>query len=435
MNPYVLAVKSMRHRLGSVVLTVCSLALGIALLLGVERIRNEAKDGFTNTISGTDLIVGARSGSISLLLTSIFHIGHVTDNVSWETFQKVDRNPQVAWTIPLSLGDSHKGFPVLGTSNSYFKHYRYGSKQALSFSKGGIFSGLYDAVLGAEVAEKLGYVIGQDIVVAHGSGAISFVEHSENPFKVVGVLKPTGTPVDQTVHVMLEGIEAIHKNFDAGIEVHESSNYSSQNKATSLDDFETLLTEQQGEPDFTPTEITAFLVGMKSRADAVMLKSAINEHSAEALTGVIPGVALAELWQVVSFVEKVLFIISLLVLAISLSGLFTMLMLSFRERRREMAILRSLGARPWHIVTLVLGESVVVSGMAIILGVAVVSLFVMLLRPYVQSHFGIVLEHSILSGTELMMLGGVFCAGVLTALFPAWSCYRSSLSDGLTIKL
>lgn len=430
MNPYSLSVKSLKHRMGSVLLTVCSLALGVALLLGVERVRTEARDGFTNTISGTDLIVGARSGSVSLLLSSVFHIGYVSDNVSWETYKKIERNPIVAWTIPLSLGDTHKGYVVLGTENSYFEHYKYGAKQSLELAQGERLEGIYDAVLGAEVAKKLGYGLGQEIILSHGSGEISFVEHTEDPFTVVGILKPTGTPVDQTVHVSLAGIEAIHMDFH-----NESASSSANSDTPSMDSFDALLEASDEEPDYTPTSITAFLVGMKNRADALMLQRAINEHKAEALTGVMPGLALAELWQVVGVVEKVLFVISILVLCVSLSSMFGALMMSIKERRREIAILRSVGARPQHIVSLVVGEAVVVTLSAILLGVVLLYALLLSLRGVVLENFGIRLNLSPLSTSEWAMIGVIFCAGIVISLLPAWRCYRSSLADGLTIKL
>ncbi|MFC4992413.1 ABC transporter permease [Rubritalea tangerina] len=427
----------MRHRLGSVLITVMSLALGVALLLGVERMRSEARYGFTNTISGTDLIVGARSGSVSLLLSSVFHIGNVTDNVSWETFKKIERNPKVAWTIPLSLGDTHRGYTVLGTSDAYFEHYQYAQKRSLGIAEGERMKGTYDAVLGAEVARSLGYGLGQEIILAHGSGAISFVEHSEDPFTVVGILEPTGTPVDQTVHVLLEGYEAIHKNFHSGEGHvhHEGCKHPSHKKsASSLDAFDALL-EGGVEEDLTPTEITAFLVGMKSRADAVMLQRAINVHEGEALTAVLPGVALMELWQVVGVVEKVLMVISILVLAVSLASMFGALMMSIKERRREVAILRSVGARPRHILSLVIGEAAVVTLASLLVGLVFFYGAMFLARPVIQERVGLWIEVSAPTSIEWMMMGVIFCAGVMTALLPAWMGYRKSLADGLTIKL
>ena len=121
-----LAIKSLINRRLTAGLTIFALAVSMMLVLGVEKVRTEAKASFANTISGTDLIVGARSGSIQLLLYSVFRIGNATNNISWNTYRHIATRPGVAWTVPLSLGDSHRGFRVLGTNGDYFRHYRYG---------------------------------------------------------------------------------------------------------------------------------------------------------------------------------------------------------------------------------------------------------------------------------------------------------------------
>ena len=205
-----LAVKSVLNRRLTAGLTVLSVAVSVALLVGVDRIRTEARDGFANTISGADLIVGARGGPLNLLLYSVFRIGDATSGISWDSYEAIAERPEVAWTIPLSLGDSHRGYRVLGTTDAYLEHYRHGRDQRLELLAGTGLSGIRDAVLGAEVADRLGYAVGDSIVVSHGIGDISFEHHDEMPFTVTGILAPTGTPVDRTVHVTLAGIEAIH---------------------------------------------------------------------------------------------------------------------------------------------------------------------------------------------------------------------------------
>ncbi len=205
-----LAFRSLLNRRGTALLTILAIAMSVTLLLGVEKIRRDAKASFANTISGTDLIVGARSGSVQLLLYSVFRIGNATNNISWKSYRDLASESAIAWTIPLSLGDSHRGFRVLGTNLDYFEHYRYRSGRALVFSEGVPFDDLYDAVLGADVAKELGYALGQAITIAHGTGDVSFAMHDDKPFRVSGILEKTGTPVDRTVHVSLEGIEAIH---------------------------------------------------------------------------------------------------------------------------------------------------------------------------------------------------------------------------------
>lgn len=207
---FALAVKSVLSRRLTAGLTILSVAVSVALLVGVDRIRTEARAGFANTISGADLIVGARGGPLNLLLYSIFRIGDATSGISWESYEDIAARPEVAWTIPLSLGDSHRGYRVLGTTGAYFEHYRYGRDRRLEIATGAGMVDMRDAVLGADVAEGLGYAVGDSIVVSHGIGDVSFEHHDDLPLAVAGILGRTGTPVDRTVHVTLAAIEAIH---------------------------------------------------------------------------------------------------------------------------------------------------------------------------------------------------------------------------------
>ena len=204
-----LALRSLWNRRGTALLTIFSIAVSVSLLLGVQKMRVAARDSFANTVSGVHLIVGARSGPLNLLLYSIFRVGDATANVSWASYQKIARHPDVDWTIPISLGDSHRGFRVVGTNADYFAHYQYGGDRTLRFAQGKPFADLFDVVLGAEVARQLGYKLGDEIIVAHGLGRVSFSQHKDKPFRVAGILAASGTPVDRSLHVSLEAISAI----------------------------------------------------------------------------------------------------------------------------------------------------------------------------------------------------------------------------------
>ena len=151
------ALQSLKYRLGGVLLTVAADALSVFVLLGVEHVRQEAKSGFASTVSGVDLIVGARTGEINLLLLSIFRIGNATTNVEWETVEEIEDLERVAWSVPITLGDSHKNFRVVGTTQDFFARYQYGRKQPLVFDKGSQFEELEDVVLGSRAASELAY--------------------------------------------------------------------------------------------------------------------------------------------------------------------------------------------------------------------------------------------------------------------------------------
>ncbi|HCL41550.1 MAG TPA: peptide ABC transporter permease, partial [Pseudomonas sp.] len=269
-----LALQSLANRRFSALLTVIAIALSVTLLLSVERVRTEARASFASTVSGTDLIVGARSGSVQLLLYSVFRIGNATNNIRWDSFEQISSQPQVKWAIPLSLGDSHRGFRVLGTNQAYFEHYRFGRDQALQLSEGQPFSDLYDAVLGADIARELGYQLGTELVLAHGAGSVSFVKHADKPFHVVGILAKTGTPVDRTIHISLEGMEALHVDWQQGMPARGAGQVSA---------------EQARQLDLTPTAITAFMLGLERRIDTFTLQRKINEFSGEPLLAILPG--------------------------------------------------------------------------------------------------------------------------------------------------
>jgi putative ABC transport system permease protein len=400
-----LALKSLWNRRATALLTLCAIAISVALLLGVEKMRHAARDSFASTISQTDLIIGARSGPLNLLLYSVFRVGDATANVSWQSFQKIARHRDVAWTIPLSLGDSHRGFRVLGTNLNYFKYYRYAQTRQLQFSAGQAFNGLYDAVLGADVAAQLGYQLNQKIVIAHGVGAVSFKNHTDKPFRVVGILAQTGTPVDRTVHVSLEAISAIHLN----------------GATTGV--------------DLTPESITAFLVGMRSKVNTFTMQRAINEYPVEPLLAVIPGVALSQLWQLVGVADKALLVIAAFVVLAGLLGMLTAILTSLNERRREMAILRSVGARARHIFTLLIAEAGLLASLGVLLGVLLTYGLWFFGQPLIEQRFGIFLPIKGLSLNDLRILAAIIGAALLMGALPAWRAYRHTLSDGLTLRV
>lgn len=414
-----LAWKSLLNRRYTAALIVLSIALSVALLLGVERMRVESRNSFANTISGTDLVVGARSGAINLLLYSVFRIGDATNNISWRSYRHFAEHPLVAWTIPISLGDSHKGFRVMGTNGDYFRHYRYAHKHSLTFREGRPFAGVYEAVLGYDVAKKLHYHLGQKIVIAHGAGMTSFALHKDKPFEVVGILAPTGTPVDRTVHVPLEGIEAIHKDWVGGR--HVAGLHISAQQALKM--------------DLSPKLITAFMVGLKSRIATFRVQREINEYRKEPLLAILPGVALQQLWDMMGIAERALLLITVLVVAVGLIGMLTVMLAGLNERRREMAILRSVGARPAHILLLITGESLLLSAVGIAIGLSLLYASLLLAQPYVESYYGLYLPLGLPSLREWIMLGLVGGAGLIIGLIPGFRAYRYSLADGMSIRL
>lgn len=413
-----LASNSLLNRKATVLLSLFTIAISVLLLLGVEQVRTQAKNSFANTISDTDLIVGARSGQINLLLYSVFRIGNATNNIDWKTYQDFQDHKSVDWTIPFSLGDSHQGFRVLGTTQDYFEYYKFGKKQPLTFAQGKEFNQLFEAVIGADVAQTLGYELETPMVLAHGMKDIGFSKHDNAPFKVVGILAPTGTPVDKTIHVSLEAIEAIHVGWESGAFLGH---------APSADNLKAR--------EFEPKQITAFLMGLKSKIHTFHVQREINEYRLEPLSAIVPGIALHELWSLMSVAEQALLIVSVFVVIAGFLGMLASLLTSLNERRREMAILRALGARPHHIFSLLVLETGIICGLGILLGMGLLYLILAIASPIIQQHFGLAINITAPSQYELMLVACIQISGLLIGIIPAISAYRQSLSDGMTIRI
>jgi len=415
-----LFIRSLWNRRSTAVLTIFSISISVTLLIGVENIRQGVRGSFSSAVSGTDIIVGARGGSLQLLLYSIFRIGNAPNNLSWESYNAFRNDKRVKWTIPISLGDSHRGFRVLGTNQDYFKYFRYGSKKKLEFYKGKSFSKIFDTVIGSEVANKFNYKLNEKIIIAHGTGKKSFLKHDDRPFKVVGILKPTGTPVDQSLHVSLEGITAMHIDWESGAPPMEG---------------ESLSKVQIMKLDLKPEEITSFLIGLKSKIHAFNIQRQINSFKEEPLSSIMPGVALQELWNLLRTAEIGLRVITWFVLFAGLLGMMTSLLSGLNERRREMAILRSVGAGPGTISFLLIFEATVLTLAGIIIGLFFLYIILFVSQPLLEGYFGLFIPIHPPSFKDLIILGIIILTGMLMGCIPALRAYRQSLADGMTIRL
>lgn len=410
-----LALASLFARALTVGMTILAIALSVALFLGVEKIRTSAKASFTNTISGTDLIVGARSGSVQLLLYSVFRIGNATNNLTWQSYQDIAARADVAWAVPISLGDSHRQFRVMGTTVAFFEHYKYRKRHALALTDGVIISDLFDTVVGSDVAKTLKYSVGDPIIIAHGLA--SFTEHKDQPFRVSGILEKTGTPVDRTVIVNMEAIEAIHVDWKSGAKTPGQS--------TPVDVIRRM--------DLTPKAVTAALIGVKTPLKTFALQRAINQYPEEPLLAILPGVALQELWAIVGVAETALIAVSAMVVITALIGMMATIFSSLNERRREMAIFRAMGAGPATILGLLVLEAMLTAAFGAGLGLGMLYISLVIAQPVIDSTFGLWLTIDSPSIRELWVLFGVVLAGLLVSLIPAVRAYRLSLADGMMV--
>ena len=412
-----LTFNSLYARLLTVGMTVFAISLSLMLYMSVEKLRTSAYTSFTDTISQTDLIVGARTSSVQLLLYSVFRIGNATNNITWESYEDVINKKEVAWSVPISLGDSHKGFRVMGTNSEFFKRYKFRGGQSIELEVGNNLDDLYDVIIGAGVAEKLNYSVGTPLIVSHGLQ--SFSDHDDQPFKVSGILAKTGTPVDNTVIVSLEAIEAIHVDWSTGAKI--------PGQITPVEEIRQM--------DLSPKNITAALIGVNSKLQIFQLQRWINEYPEESLSSILPGVALQELWRIVGVVENLLLGISVTVIFTTLIGMTAIIFSSLNERRREMAIWRAMGASPKVVIGLLMLEAFIISVMSIIVSTVMLFLTLYVLQPWIDNTYGILVNIEMLAVKDIYIFMLFIIAASLVSLIPAIRAYWFSINDGMTIKI
>ena len=515
-----LALTSLKSRLLTTSLTVASIALSVTLLVGIENVRAGVRDSFAGTIRGVDLIVGARGGTLQVLLSAVFGIGSPSGSVKLSTMERWKAHPAVKWVVPYSLGDSHRGFRVVGTTPEFYERYRFRKDGRIVFVSGRAAVADTEVVIGSEVAEKLGYTIGTPVVVVHGLRDIGTSSHEAHPFHVVGILGRTFTPIDRSVYVTLGGIEAMHEpemaaagssmasaegaggsmsggRGQGGTAQQRTAQQRTARKSakaaaivaankqravamapppgtpmvmpgaepppgtplvmpgaepppSALPEVKAAVEQKTATPDVVAEpaatepaatepahdhgddQITAFFVGTKNRFEALMLQREMNTDLEEPLTAVIPGVALGELWQNIGSAEVGLRVIAIFAVAIGLTGMLVALYSSLEARRREMAILRAVGAGPRMIISLLVLESGLLALLGCIIGVAAVYLGLFVAQGPIEQRFGLHLALHPLRSVEWTYLAVVMGAGVVIGFVPAWKAYRTSLVDGLS---
>ena len=429
-----LALRSLRYRQHSVLLTFIAMVLSLSVLFAVEHIRGQIKDSFTRSVSGVDLIIGPRTGDLTLLLSSVFHRGVPSSAMTLEDLNVISAKPQVSWAIPVSLGDTHAGFNVVGTSQAFFNHFQTGDREPLSFMHGRAFAATNEIVIGAAVAQSLHYQIGQTIVLAHGLGEVSFHHHEDHPLLITGILAPTGTPVDHALYTSLQALEQAHdshpKSFkrpDKNIPTHKHEHeHDLKLVDVSLPDPSKPLL-----PMPPSTDITSAFLGLTSPVDVLNLQRAINRDNVRPLSAIIPGVTLNQLWQILRFVETTLQAITWLIVVATLLGLVTMLMASMRERKAEFAVFRALGARPSHIFWLIQLEAITLAIFAILTSIILLSSILTIAASTLSIILGVAISTSLLTKTMLSYIGWVLLSVLFSTCIPAWNAYKNNLQSSL----
>ncbi len=376
----------MKARRVPMLLSILAMSISVFLFLTLGKIGNTVKDGFTHAISQSDLIVGAKTNPIPFVMASIFSIGSVSTNISTETYKKLKNLPTVEWTIPYSLGDGHKGFRVVGTNNDFFRLYHFRGDAEIEIETGTLPITKIDAVLGADVARELKYKLDQKIIVTHGMAKDQRVlDHADKPFRIVGIMKSTGTALDRSIYIPLGGMEDLHEG---------------------------------------PASITAFFLKAKDQNEIPALQSEINNFKKESLVAVSPQSVLSDAWNEISFYNRIFFWASWAILLIGLTAMLIYFFSGVPEHRERLGEVEIPVQSIRHLRTLFLGEAFILLFTAILLGVALAWFGQFLWGPWLAGNFGFYARGAFLTDDLIINLIIFWLIGTVSTLWPALKASR-----------
>lgn len=341
MNLIRLSLCSLRFRALSNGVNVVVLALGIATIVTLLRLDTQVEGRFHRDLAGIDLVVGAKGSPIQLILSSVFHLDIPNGNIPLAEAEKLEKNPLIKEAIPISLGDSYHGFRIVGTTPAYARHYK------AEFAQGTDWSKPLEAVLGSDVARASGIHVGDSFVGTHGING-GGEEHEAFPYRVVGILKPSGSVVDRLVLTNLESVWKIHALPDED-EPEEMA----------------MAAEHGGK---MPREVTSLLISYRSPFAAVKLPRLIDKSSS--MQAASPAFETARLLKIVGFGTDAVRLFAVVLMAIAATGFFVALFNAVNERAYDIALMRSLGATRRKVVGFVLVEGLLLGLMGALLGLA-----------------------------------------------------------------
>ena len=424
-----LAIKSAWSRRLGLSFVVLSVAVSAVLVLSVFQLRQDARQSFSQAVSGVDIMVGPRGSASEFLLYTVFQLGRPSRNMDASTLETVGALPGVAWAIPLQLGDRYRGAPVWGTSPSFFDVFRV-QQQALVFDQVRRFDepssdrreAVFELVLGASVAKRYGHRLGDSLVLSHGDGGELAAKHEQTPFKVVGILKASGGPIDQAVLVSVQGFEAMHVGWGV----------MPMGAGSAMAQVQRQLLAEMPLDALKPKSVTAVLVGLSDRSRVFQVRRQIENLTQEPLMAVLPGVTLDELWQVLSVAENALLLVGVVVSLASLLSVCALVLAGLAARRREFAILRAVGLSPVSLMRLVVVETLAIAAAGLAIGVVLHQVVIGLVAETLRQNMGIDLQLWSWPEESWMALTAMLVSAGLVSLVPAWRVYQWSLSDGLS---
>lgn len=387
-----ISVQNIRHKALSSFLSILLLSFGTGIIVLLLSASEKIDQQFTRNIRGIDMVVGAKGSPLQLVLSSVYHIDAPTGNIRLSEFEKLKKNPMIKEAIPLSYGDNYQGFRIVGTEISYPRRYE------AELADGRWWESPGEVVVGSAVNPKKPLEVGETFHGSHGVSQ-SLNEHQNFDYKVVGRLEPTGTVIDKLILTSTESVWAVH-------EQHEEDSTAGH--------------EQEEK------EITAGLVSFRSPMGNLMVPRMVNEKTN--MQAALPAIEYNRLYSLMSGAVALLQALAILIVVISAISVFVSLYQSLRERRYELALMRSMGAGSFQLFYIVLLEGLIIAFTGYLIGLVFGKFGLAMLSVLVSNTYQYQLGVEWITREELVLLPAVLAIGFLAALLPAVRAYRLNIS-------
>jgi len=407
MNVFSLSWRYLWSRPLTTALNLLLLALGLASMAFLLIARDQVDRAFERDLAGIDAVVGAKGSPMQLILSGVFHLDVPPGNIPLAEVRELEKNPQVAQLIPLSLGDNLGGFRIVGTTHAYPAH--YGAKLA----QGALWQAPLQAVLGAQVAQRTGLQIGQAFEGAHGLGAGGAV-HGDTPYNVTGVLAPCGCVLDRLVLTATESVWRVHDDMHAGANM-------TQEERAELDE---ALAEDR--------EVTLALIRYSSPLAAVSFPRFVNQSTS--MQAAAPAVEITRLLNLVGVGTQVLRALAAVLVVVAGLSVFIALWSAVRERRPDLAMLRMLGAPPARVAALLLCEALWLAALACVFGLLAAHALTAVAGEVLMARHSLAISGWQWVPGETWVPVLAFGVAVVAALLPAINAYRIDVTQLLNSR-
>ena len=394
-------------------LNILLLALGIAIITVLVLASKQVERSLTQNSQGIDLVVGAKGSPLQIILSSIFHIDYPTGNISLKDAQRLSRNRLIRNTIPLALGDSYRGYRIVGTNYEYLQLYE------TEISTGSLWEVPLEVTLGAAVAQELAMSIGDSFASSHGLADDGINVHDEQQFTVSGILAPTQTVVDNLILTAVESVWSVHDTHEADSAAHHDEHHHEENGVT-------LEGLPQGGSD---EEITSLLVQFRSPMAAVQLPRYINQRTN--MQAASPPFETARLFSLIGVGIDMLQGFAYVIVIIAALSIFIALYNSLKARRYDLAIMRSIGASPRTLFTHVILEGLIITLAGCLLGILLGHLVLFTATQFYARPGQLGISSGQFAQEELWILAASLVVGLVASLLPAIQAYRTNISEVL----